>query len=68
MYPDKYEEESGLIEEFKLFLLSTCMFVSSWDDDKITPSTYCLYGKRMPAKEATDCMYSKLRPNYQRIW
>ena len=54
MHPDDYEKNPVLIDEFENLLSSTCTFVSSWDDDRITPSTYRLYGKRMPAKEATD--------------
>ena len=61
MHPDKYEEDPGLIKEIKSLLLSTCTFVSSWDDDKITPSTYRLYGKRMPAKEATDLYIQQVK-------
>ena len=61
MHPDKYEENPELIDEFEELLLSTCTFVSSWNDEKITPSTYRLYGKRMPAKEATDCYIQQVK-------
>lgn len=61
MYPDKYEEDSGLTKEFKLLLLSTCTFVLSWDGGNITPCTYRLYGKRMPAKENTDLYIQQVK-------
>ena len=48
MHPNEYEEKPELIDEFEELLLSTCTFFSSWNDDKITPSTYRLYGKKMP--------------------
>ena len=54
MHPDEYEKNPALIDEFEILLSSTCTFVSSSDDDRITSSTYRLYGKIMPAKEATD--------------
>ena len=61
MHPDKYEEDPGLMEEFEFLLLSTCTFVSSWDNDKTTSSTYRLYGKIMPAKEATDLYIQQVK-------
>ena len=53
MHYSQYKENNGLINEFKSLLRSTCTFVSSWSSEEITPSTYRLYGKKFPAKEAT---------------
>eukprot|EP00957_Ditylum_brightwellii_P089253 6796714-Ditylum_brightwellii.AAC.1 len=41
-----------LIEEFLTLVSENCAFVENWNDEAITPSTYRLYGKRVPAKEA----------------
>eukprot|EP00957_Ditylum_brightwellii_P211543 15366300-Ditylum_brightwellii.AAC.1 len=35
-----------------LQILSSCAFVDLWSNSEITPSTYCLYEKKYPAKEA----------------
>ena len=49
--PVKYEEDESLIPEFKELLLNTCTFVDNWDSDAITPNTYRLYGKKLPARQ-----------------
>lgn len=50
----KFEEEPDLIDEFvRLLLVSeNFTFIDNWNDEQITPSTYRLYGRRIPAKEA----------------
>ena len=48
-----YSLDPSLIPEFKRLLSETCTFVLTWNDPEITPSTYRLYGKKFPAKEAT---------------
>ena len=49
--PVKYEEDESLIPEFKELLLNTCTFVDNWDSDAISPNTYRLYGKKLPARQ-----------------
>lgn len=53
MHYSKYQIHPDLISEFKRLLGCTCTFVTTWNDPAITPSTYRLYGKKFPAKEAT---------------
>ena len=53
MHYSKYVSNPDLITEFKTLLSNTCTFVPSWTSPEITPSTYRLYGKKFPAKEAT---------------
>jgi hypothetical protein len=49
-----FEEEPDLIDEFVRLLVSeNFTFIDNWNDEQITPSTYRLYGRRVPAKEAT---------------
>ena len=40
-------------------------FVEDWTSDKITPSTYRLYGKRVPAKEAAKQFVERVRRSIQ---
>jgi hypothetical protein len=48
-----FEEEPDLIDEFVRLLVSeNFTFIDNWNDEQITPSTYRLYGRRVPAKEA----------------
>ena len=51
MNPKEYQDDPGLIDEFKRLLLDTCTFVDSWNNELITPNTYRLYGKKCPAKK-----------------
>ena len=53
MHYKVYQQQPELLDEFKLLLSNTCTFVSDWSDPEITPSTYRLYSKKFPAKEAT---------------
>lgn len=47
----KFAESPELIEEFKS-LAEGFTFVDSWQDPRITPSTFRVYSKQVPAKEA----------------
>lgn len=42
-----------LVDRFIYLASKLFTFVDSWDSDEITPSTYRLYGKKIPAKEAS---------------
>ena len=53
MHSTEYIENSELITESKKLLHSTCAFVPIWKADEITPSTFRLYSKKFPVKEAT---------------
>jgi hypothetical protein len=53
MHYQKYTENPSLLDEFKDLLSATCTFVPNWSSTEITPSTYRLYSKKFPAKEAT---------------
>ena len=63
MHYSKYEEDPELITEFKTLLDETITFVPSWTSPEITPSTYRLYGKKFPAKEATRQFIIGVRQN-----
>ena len=53
MNPRKYDSNPELIQEFKTLLSTTCTFVDRWNDPVISPTTYRLYGKKQPAREAS---------------
>ena len=61
MHYSEYEKNPELIDEFKNLLLNTCTFVPTWSSNKITPSTYRLYSKKFPAKEATRQFVNNVR-------
>ena len=61
MYHMEYEEKPSLLDEFKNLLSETCTFVDSWSSPAITPSTYRLYGRRLPANDATNQFVSVVR-------
>eukprot|EP00957_Ditylum_brightwellii_P007087 537862-Ditylum_brightwellii.AAC.1 len=48
-----YDERPELLQEFTELVSNNCVFVDSWYSPEITPITYCLYGKRYLAKEAS---------------
>ena len=50
-----------MITEFKSLLRTTCTFVTTWSPNEITPSTYRLYSKKFPAKEATRQFVNNVR-------
>ena len=54
MNPMEYDDNPELLLEFKHLLSSTCTFVDSWCNDIITPTTYRLYGKKYPARKASE--------------
>ena len=53
MNPIMYDENLELIPEFKSLLSTTCTFVDSWSDPVISPTTYHLYGEKVPARQAS---------------
>ena len=59
--PSKYENDPSLLPEFKHLVESTCSFAPTWDDQIITPNTFRLYGKRVPAKEASQRYMQQIR-------
>ena len=41
--------------------MRTCTFVESWNDELITPTTYRLYGKKYPARQASEQFINQVR-------
>ena len=54
MNPKHYIEKPDLLIEFKNLLSKTCTFVPTWDSPIITPNVHRVYGKKKPAKEASE--------------
>jgi hypothetical protein len=50
-----------LLDEFSRLICDSCVFVDSWSAPEITPSTYRLYGKKHPAKEASKRFVEQIR-------
>eukprot|EP00957_Ditylum_brightwellii_P189197 14401587-Ditylum_brightwellii.AAC.1 len=48
-----YDEKPELFDEFSNLLEQNCAFVNFWISPEITQSTYHLYGKKYPAREAS---------------
>ena len=61
MHYSSYIDNTDLLDEFRNLLSETCVFVSNWNAPEITPSTYRLYGKRVPANEATKQFVDNVR-------
>jgi hypothetical protein len=40
-------------------------FIDNWNDEQITPSTYRLYGRRVPAKEAARQFIERVRRSFE---
>ena len=57
----KFDNEPELIEAFVQLISDNCTFVEDWASDKITPSTYRLYSKKIPAKEAAQQYVDRVR-------
>ena len=57
----KFENEPELIEAFVQLISDNCTFVEDWASEKITPSTYRLYSKKIPAKEAAQQYVDRVR-------
>jgi hypothetical protein len=55
------QQNPALVNEFLRLVSYNCTFVDSWTHDAITPSTYRLYGKRVPAKEASKNFTDRVR-------
>ena len=52
LYPyRKLLRKPELVSEFLTLVLGNFTFVDDWTSEKITLSTYRLYGKRFPSKE-----------------
>ena len=64
MNPDMYDRNPDLISEFKDLLSSTCTFVDNWNDDIISPTTYRLYGKKYPARKASEQYIEQVRSQF----
>jgi hypothetical protein len=61
-----FEEEPDLIDEFVRLLVSeNFTFIDNWNDEQITPSTYRLYGRRVPAKEAARQFIERVRRSFE---
>ena len=66
MNPNCYDENPDLITEFKNLLLHTCTFVDNWNDEIISPTTYRLYGKKFPARQASEQFIRQVRSQLNR--
>ena len=67
LHPGKYKEDPSLLVEFRSLASKTFTFVQTWESPPIDANTFCLYGKKFPAKEATrnftDHVPNSLCPN-----
>ena len=61
MSPQSYIENPKLLETFKSLLSTCCTFVSSWDSHEITPDVHRIYGKKHPAREASDTYVNQVK-------
>ena len=61
MHYSAYVDDPELLVEFRTLVSNTCVFVENWDSPEITPSTYRLYGKKLPANEATRQFINNVR-------
>ena len=61
----RYEQEPELIDEFVRLASEHLTFVDNWNDEIITPSTYRLYGRRVPAKEAARQFIERVRRSFE---
>ena len=61
MHPGHYTNHPELIKEFRELCEKVFTFVPSWNSDVIDPNTYRLYGKKLPAQEATKLYIEQTR-------
>ena len=59
----KYTEFPGLLDELRELLRNVPKYVENWSSPIITADTYCLYGRRVPANEATTDFINSIRAN-----
>lgn len=57
----KLTREPQLVDEFIGLVSENFTFVEDWSSELITPSTYRLYGKKVPAKEAAKQFVERVR-------
>ena len=57
----KFAENPELIDEFIELVSSNFTFVEDWTSEKITHSTYRLYSKKVPAKDASQQFVERAR-------
>jgi len=57
----KFHESPELVEEFVTKCSDHFTFVSNWDNDAITPSTFRLYSRRVLAKDAAKQFVDRVR-------
>ena len=53
MHPGKYRNKPVLLEEFRNLCTNVFTFVDDWNSPIIDPNTHRLYGRKIPAQEAT---------------
>ena len=63
MHPSEYTNDPDLLSRFRELVSESCTHVDSWSDPEITPSTFRLYGKKVPANEATTEFVENVRRN-----
>ena len=58
-----FDNDSDLLEEFKSLLRNVPTYVPNWSSPEITPDTYRLYGRKIPANDATRNLIENIRSN-----
>jgi len=59
-YSKFHESPELVLEEFVTKCSDHFTFVSNWDNDAITPSTFRLYSRRVPAKDARQTVFDRV--------
>ena len=58
-----FDNDSDLLEEFKSLLRNVPTYVPNWSSPEITPDTYWLYGRKIPANDTTRNLIENIRSN-----
>ena len=64
MHYSHFDDDSDLLEEFKSRLCNVPTYVPNWSSPEISPDTYRLYGRKIPANDATRNLIDNIRSNY----
>lgn len=61
MHPAMYKRDSTLLPEFARLYNDVFTFVDDWSSKEIDPNTHRLYGRKVPAQEATELYVQQVR-------
>ena len=61
MHPTKYEADPTLLPELGILIKENCTFVNNWNSPQICPGVFRLYGKKYPAKQASNEYISSVK-------